>query len=137
MKVICDLIVHGLLEVASTVVVVIESSLSWNVFFFYSNVRVLTAGEFALDIKMICPLIVCMACQKFALTVEVKFMMAMCVCVCVCVCMHACMHLVAQWCNVFWRVERKQDAWKWNLRRQRRQHLGWSVLQWHWPWPRL
>jgi len=44
---------------------------------------------------------------------------------------------VAQWCNVFWRVERKQEAWKWNLRRQRRQHLGWSVLQWHWPWPCL
>jgi hypothetical protein len=40
-------IVHGLLEVAFTVVVVIESSLSWNVFFFYSNVRVSNAGEFA------------------------------------------------------------------------------------------
>lgn len=89
MKEICDLIVHGLLEVAFTVVVVIESSLSWNVFFFYSNVRVQTAGEFALDMKMIFHLTVCMACQKFALTVEAKFMMAMCVCVCACVCMHA------------------------------------------------
>ncbi len=89
MKVICDLIVHGLLEVAFTVVVVIESSLSWNVFFFYSNVRVQTAGEFALDMKMIFHLTVCMACQKFAL--EAKFMMAMCVCVC----MHACI----QWPN--------------------------------------